>query len=143
MKKITVLLSLFSFIICIAPESFSQCEPEKYTAMCIPKLMDGFNFVKSYTVNGDNGSKSKVEYSNVFAKGTQYYINLCNEEADLDGLIVNIFDSNRNQVASSFKNGSYYPGIIFPCSATGIYYITYTFNDSQSYCGGSVLGFKR
>lgn len=143
MKKIIITFSLIALIIAVAPESKSQCDAERYTEMCIPKLMDGFNFVKSYKVNGEEGSKSKIEYSYVFAKGTQYYINLCNDGEDTDGMIVNIYDSNRKQVATSYANGNYYPGIIYPCNATGIYYITYTFKDSQNHCGGSVLGFKR
>jgi hypothetical protein len=143
MKKIIITLSLIALIFVVAPESISQCDAERYTEMCIPKLMDGFNFVKSYKVNGEEGNKSKIEYSYVFAKGTQYYINLCNDGEDTDGMIVNIYDSNRKQVATSYANGNYYPGIIYPCNATGIYYITYTFKDSQNHCGGSVLGFKR
>lgn len=143
MKKIIITLSLLALIVIVSPESISQCDAERYTEMCIPKLMDGFNFVKSYKVNGEAGNKGKIEYSYVFAKGTQYYINLCNDGTETDGMIVNIYDSNRKQVATSFANGNFYPGIIYPCNATGIYYITYTFKDSQNHCGGSVLGFKR
>lgn len=143
MKKIVLIISFAAFGLLIAPESEGQCNPEKYAEMCIPKLMEGFNFVKSYKVNGEEGNKSKVEYSYVFAKGTQYYINLCNGGTDTDGMIVNIYNANRQQVASSFMNGKYYPGIVYPCSSTGIYYITYTFKDSETFCGGSVLGFKR
>lgn len=143
MKKLILIVSFAACSLLISPESKAQCNPEMYAELCIPKLMDGFNFVKSYKVNGEAGSKSKVEYSYVFAKGTQYYLNLCNEGANTDGMIVNIYDANRKPVASSFANGKYYPGIVYPCNATGIYYITYTFKDSENFCGGSVLGFKR
>jgi hypothetical protein len=53
-----------------------------------------------------------------------------------------LFDSNRNKVASSKINGQLVSAIAYPCNATGIYYIQYTF-DGGGKCGGSALGFKR
>ena len=133
------------FLLCVGISSLSvaQCNPDDFTTACVPRLATGFNFLKSYKIDGEGGSKAKVEYSYVFTKGTQYYINLCANGATTDGIVVSLFDSNRNQVATSKIDNQLATAIAYPCNATGIYYITYTFDKSSKYCGGSALGFKR
>ncbi|GIV37292.1 MAG: hypothetical protein KatS3mg032_1671 [Cyclobacteriaceae bacterium] len=121
----------------------AQCNSEALSNQCIPKLAAGFNFLKSYKIDGEGGSKDKVEYSYVFTKGTQYMINICAPNQPTDGIVVTLYDSNRNKVATSKVNGQYISAIAYPCNATGIYYIQYTFDGSSTYCGGSALGFKR
>jgi hypothetical protein len=120
-----------------------QCNSDNFSNACIPKLASGFNFLKSYKIDGDGGSKDKVEYSYVFTKGTQYMINICANGTATDGIVVSLFDSNRNKVATSKINGQFISAIAYPCNATGIYYIQYTFDGSAAHCGGSALGFKR
>ena len=134
---------LAALLMVVNHTSNAQCNPESLTENCIPKLADGFNYLKSYKINGDGGSKDKVEYSYVFTKGTQYMINLCAMGEQTDGIVVNLFDSNRNKVVSSKVDGQYISAIVYPCNNTGIYYIQYTFDNSKNYCGGSALGFKR
>ncbi len=142
MKK-AISITLLLFIIgASSAELNGQCNPDNFANACIPKLASGFNFLKSYKVDGEGG-KDKVEYSYVFTKGTQYMINLCANGAATDGIIVTIFDSSRNKVASSKINGQFISAIAYPCNATGIYYIQYTFDGSTGKCGGSALGFKR
>ena len=119
----------------------SQCNPDNFANACIPKLASGFNFLKSYRV--EKGAKEFVEYSYVFTKGTQYMINICAAGQATDGIVVSLYDSNRNKVASSKVNGQFISAIAYPCNTTGIYYIQYTFDGSTGYCGGSALGFKR
>jgi hypothetical protein len=109
----------------------------------ISELQDGFIFLKSFKVDGQGGTKSMVEYSYVFSKDTQYYLNICNDGLETDGIVVTMYDSKRQVVTTNFNEGKFYSGFIYPCNATGIYYITFTFEGSQNYCGGSVLGFKR
>ena len=121
----------------------AQCNADSYTEECLSKLQPGFTFLKSFKVDGQGGAKSKVEYSYVFSKDTQYYINVCAEGEGTDGIVVTMYDSNRKLVATNYANGKFFPGIVYPCNATGIYYISFTFNGSSNYCGGSVLGFKR
>jgi hypothetical protein len=143
MKK-AISITLLMFIIAAGSvELNGQCNPDNFANACIPKLASGFNFLKSYKVDGAGGTKDKVEYSYVFTKGTQYMINLCAAGAATDGIIVTIFDSGRNKVASSKINGQFISAIAYPCNATGIYYIQYTFDGSAGKCGGSALGFKR
>ncbi len=70
-------------------------------------------------------------------------INLCANGAATDGIVVSLFDSGRNKVTTNKVNGQFVSAIVYPCNATGIYYIQYTFDGSASKCGGSALGFKR
>jgi len=143
MKKIFSITLLMIIIGAGTTKLAGQCNPDNFANACIPKLSSGFNFLKSYKVDGEGGSKEKVEYSYVFTKGTQYMINLCATGTATDGIIVTLFDSSRNKVASSKINGQFISAIAYPCNATGIYYIQYTFDGSAGKCGGSALGFKR
>jgi len=119
----------------------AQCNAEILSTQCIPKLASGFNFLKSYKV--EKAGKEYVEYSYVFTKGTQYMINICSPGQNTDGIVVTLYDSKRNKVASNKVKDEYISAIAYPCNATGIYYIQYTFDDASSACGGSALGFKR
>lgn len=139
MKK-SILITFLIGIICML-EVLAQCNSEALSNQCIPKLAAGFNFLKSYKI--EKGGKEFVEYSYVFTKGTQYMINICAQGQATDGIVVSLFDSNRNKVASSKVNGQFISAIAYPCNTTGIYYIQYTFDGSASNCGGSALGFKR
>ena len=139
MKKL--LIFVFSVFVFSTLDVIAQCNAESLSTACIPKLTTGFNFFKSYKI--EKGGKEFVEYSYVFTKGTQYMINICANPQPTDGIIVSLYDSNRNKVATSKVNGQYISAIAYPCNTTGIYYIQYTFDGSTSYCGGSALGFKR
>ena len=141
MRKTAVILVLS--LAFFSADVMGQCNPDDFTTACVPQLATGFNFLKSYKIDGEGGAKGKVEYSYVFTKGTQYYINVCAAGTATDGIVVSLFDSNRNQVATSKIDNQLVKAIAFPWSATGIYYIQYTFDKSASYCGGSALGFKR
>ncbi len=138
MKKLIIITAvLFSSLYSSAN---AQCNPDGFTTECIPKLADGFNFLKGYKIDGKDGEKAKVEFSYVFTKGTQYMINICAGESNI---VISLYDSKRNKVASSKINDQYATAIAFPCKATSIYYISYTFDDASGYCGGSALGFRK
>lgn len=142
MKKLIFALGII-LVTSTLNQAVAQCNTEKYIEACIPKLQEGFTFLKSYNIDGEGGAKSKVEYSYVFTKGATYQILICNEGQSTDGIVLTLYDSNRKAVASTKYQGSTLSAIAFPCQVTGIYYITYTFEGSSNYCGGSVLGFKR
>ena len=139
MKKLFI--SIIAVIVVSAMDVIGQCNADNLSTQCIPKLTQGFNFLKSYKI--EKGAKDYVEYSYVFTKGAQYMINICASGQNTDGIVVTLFDSNRNKVASSKFNGQFLSAMTYPCNTTGIYYIQYTFDGSSSYCGGSAMGFKR
>lgn len=141
MKKLVYAVLCLSLLGMRPAPDDQECNSENLATACIPKLSNGFNFLKSYKVDGL--AKDKVEYSYVFTKGTQYLINLCTNGTNTDGIVVSIFDKERNKVATSKVNGQFISAIAYPCNATGIYYIQYTFDEPSSHCGGSAMGFKR
>ena len=122
---------------------YGQCNTKELSSNCVSKVQDGFTFLKSFSIDGNRGSREKVEYSYVFSKDTQYNLNICSGGENTDGIIVTIYDSKRRVASTNFANNKIFPGIIFACKATGIYYITFTFEESQNFCGGSVLAFKK
>lgn len=140
MKMRNILLSFF-IVFTQVHFSAAQCNSDELSNTCIPKLSGGFNFLKAYKING-KADTDKVEYSYVFAKGTQYMITLC-EQADAKSIVLTIYDSQRNKVASSKIDGALLSAIAYPCNATGIYYLQYTFEKGSGLCAGSALGFKR
>lgn len=123
--------------------AFAQCDAAQKAATCAPNPGSGYTLIKSFEVDGKGGTKDKVEYSYVFTKGTKYLVNVCGDATSPDGVVVTLYDKYRNKVATNSVNGSVVKAIAYPCSATGIYYITYTFEKSKEYCGGSTIGFKR
>ena len=143
MKKVFVTLSLFAFFFLTGNMAQAQCSASELADNCITQLNDGFNFVKSFPIDGENGGKNKIEYSYVFAKGTEYSINICTGSENPDGIVVSLYDSNRRKLTTNAASGKVFKGLRYNCNSTGIYYITFTFDGSQQFCGGSVLGFKR
>jgi len=138
-SSITLVLILLN----LGTTVLAQCDFQIQSQNCISKIKDGFIYVKSFNVNGQKGSKQKIEYSYVMTKDTQYYLNICTSEEDTDGIIITIYDSNRNPVSTNHAENKFFPALIFQCGATGIYYITYTFKNSKNFCGGSTLAFKK
>lgn len=143
MKNFITALSLLTVSVLVSGSASAQCNASDLADNCISQLADGFNFVKSFPIDGQGGNKEKIEYSYVFATGTEYTINICTAGEAPDGIVVSLYDSNRRLVTTNQANGKIYKGVRYNCNSTGIYYITFTFKDSQANCGGSVLGFKR
>ncbi len=136
-KSIFILLIVTAF----SAKSMAQCKSEDLINACVPKLSaSGFNFLKTYKIDGEK-DLTKVEYSYVFTKGTQYMIAICGETEGT--VMLTIYDSERNKVASNKVKGTLLTGLVYPCNATGIYYLQYTFEGTSQRCGGSVLGFKK
>jgi len=140
MKRLLFFITLFSSAASVA---LGQCDAANIASRCAPGPESGYTLIKSFEVDGKGGSKTKIEYSYVFTKGTKYLVNVCGELDAPDGVVVTLYDKYRNKVASNLYDGQVLKAISYPCSATGIYYISYTFEESKEYCGGSTIGFKR
>ncbi len=137
---------LVNFLILIGISSsvaFAQCDASQRAAGCAPNPDSGYTLIKTFEVDGKGGEKEKIEYSYVFTKGTKYLVNVCGNQDSPDGVVVTLYDKYRNKVATNLVQGNVVKAFAYPCSATGIYYITYTFEKSAEYCGGSTIGFKR
>ena len=140
MKRLVFFITVFCFTTSV---SFGQCDAAGTAAGCVPNPDSGYTLIKSFEVDGKGGTKTKIEYSYVFTKGTKYLVNVCGGAKTPDGVVVTLYDKYRNKVASNLVDGKVVKAISYPCSATGIYYITYTFYESKNFCGGSTIGFKR
>jgi hypothetical protein len=140
MKKLLLTFALVFSCIFVAN---AQCDAEVYSAKSLKALATGFTFVKSYKVDGKNGIRKQIEYTCVFSKDTNYMIRMSGKDGGAQGMIVTLYDSQRNELATSHVNNKFFPGWTYKCKATGIYYLSFTFKDSQSYCGAAVLGFRR
>lgn len=134
--NIAVLLCAFATINVAA-----QCNSDDLVNGVVSSLPVGYNFLKSYKIEGEPDLE-KIEFSYVLTRGTQYTFILKDRNPSL-GTVVTLFDTKRNRVASNKIGNETVSAVAFPCNATGIYYIQYTFLPGSARCGGSVLGFKR
>ncbi len=144
MKKLFIIGCLMAAFALLSTESASaQCNAELYNNKCLQKLQGGYTFVKSYRIDGKNGARKKIEYTCVLSKDTNYQLQVQSKDGAAVGIIGTLYDSKRNRKASTYYNNKFYEEVTYKCRATGIYYLTFTFKDSKSYCGAAVLGFRR
>ena len=136
MVIIIALISMFSKL-------YAQGEPSNQADKYNTVLPAGFNIIKTFAVKDGGSSMGKVEYSYPFTKDTQYIVNISSADASNEGIIITLYDSNRHKLVSSDGKDRDLSSIIFNCKMTGIYYITYTFENTMKFCGESILGFKK
>jgi hypothetical protein len=139
LHKILVLLMMLG----LAWNAQAQCNAELYSQRCLKKLDNGYVFIKSFRIDGKDGARKKVEYTCVFSKGTSYQIYIASADGNATGIIGTLFDPERKKLASNYFDGKFFGSLRYDCRATGIYYLSFTFLDTDSYCGAAVMGFKR
>ena len=135
-------LVLVSFCLTMSFQASAQCDAEIYTSQALKALTPGFTFVKAYKIDGKEGNRKQIEYTCVMNKDNDYMMRLASKDGVSNGIIVTLYDPQRNELATNHISNKAFVGWTFKCSATGVYYITFTFKDAPSYCGGAVLGFK-
>ncbi|TAD99356.1 MAG: hypothetical protein EAZ97_08965 [Bacteroidetes bacterium] len=144
MKNLKVSIFFLLFLMVGTSVSFAQdCDSELYSNISLKKLNDGYTFIKSFKIDGKGGQRKDIEYTCVFSKDTKYRIIMQSKDDAATGIVATLFDAKRVELATSFQANKFYEGWIYVCKATGIYYLRFSFKDSNSYCGGAVLGFKR
>ena len=136
------LLALAVFPISLTIAS-AQCSPEEHSLDCIERIREGFIYLKSYNIDGNKDSKAMVEYTTVFSRDTQYVLYICTGLSDTDGIILTIYNPQREIMATNNTGDNINSELEFNCTTTGIYYLTFTFQSSKNMCGGCVLSFKR
>lgn len=133
-------IALFASVF-LGQSAHAQCNPDESLKTSVTTLADGFNFVKSYTIAAP-ANKESVEFSYVFTKGTQYMLTLA-DAGSANSIVVTLYDSERRKVASNKIQGTIASALVYPCNATGIYYMEFSFDAGSSRCGASALGFKK
>src|SRR5690349_8752684 len=143
MKKLILTFSssalvLFSSVMMVQ----SQCDSDAFRDECTKKLQ-GNIFLKEYKINSRDAQKGgPIEYSCTFNKGNNYFMSVCSGSSTVN-MVVNLYDKDRRLLATSFdvRNQKYYPALVYRCTTTGIYYLSFAFNGGEG-CGVSVLGFQ-
>lgn len=120
------------------------CDAKAYKDKCVEEIPEGYTFLKSYTLDGQNGARRKIQNSYIFSKNTQYLLLINNGGANkVNGLKVTIYDSNRRKIAESYANNRFYSGVGYKCNVTGIYHFEFEYVERSNFCGAGVLTFKR
>ena len=119
-----------------------QCEADKDAALCIKMKTEGYHMVKSYKLDGQS-NPGPIEISSVLAKDTDYYISTCESGQISDQIVVTIYNSKRKKIKSNSEGGTIASSLTFNCKTTGVYYITYTHEESKAFCGLSAVSFKK
>ena len=57
--------------------------------------------MKSFSIDGQDKTREKIEYTIVLSKDIQYNFQICSSGVGADGIILTIFDAKRNAVASN------------------------------------------
>ena len=83
-----------------------------------------------------------IEYTAVMSKDTRYAFRICTSDKSADGIVLTIFDSNRNEIISNREKTVIHPELNHLCNSTGIYYLRFTFYESRDKCGGCIMSFR-
>jgi hypothetical protein len=132
-----LMLSLSSF------SAFAQCNADLYSEKSMKSISQGFLFEKSFRIDGKGGRAKKIEYSCILSKDVNYSFIMNTKDGGATGLVFELLDSQRNKVATNFVNNKYFAGLEYKCGSTGIYYLSFSFKESQTQCGAAVLAFRR
>lgn len=142
MRKL--ILSLLTIALgMLAHDSFAQCNSELYGEKSMKNISPGFLYEKTYRIDGKDGAKRKIEYSTVLSKDINYCFSMNTKDGGSNGMIFQLFDGQRNVVATNYINDKFFSKLEYKCKSTGLYFLSFTFKESQSHCGAAVLAFKR
>jgi hypothetical protein len=131
---------IFLFIVlCYSINSFGQCSAE-FIGVNTDKL-NGFKIMKSYRLDGKGGKRKKVEYTIVASKNTKYRLLFYSKDGGSD-VVLTIQDATRNTCTTNLINGKTKKWLDFE-APTNMYYLTFTFINSNSYCGYAIMGYKQ
>jgi len=145
MKKSGIIILLLIFgLLSVTSKNYGQCGSDQFLDNCVSSL-DTYTFIKAFNVQLKKKKEDNVLYSYVFSKGSTYMVINCDQEIPKQRMIINLYDRNHKLIASSYdsKRRKHYSEILFPCEATGVYYIKAQFEGSKGGCGVCILGFDK
>ena len=140
MKKIWFFI--WFLVASVSHSAFGQCQSDEFLDNCASKL-ESFTFIKAF--NSSMTKAGKEEFSYVFSKGSNYLIIVCDQNKPGERLIISLYDRNRKLIASTYNSATktYYPDLLYPCTATGVYYLEAKLEGSKGGCGVTILGFMK
>ena len=145
MKKFRVItIALFLGGLLIPGINYGQCDSDDFLDNCAPSL-DTYTYIKKFPVAVKRKKSENTVFSYVFSKGSTYKLIVCDQDSEGGKMIINFYDRNRKLIASSYDKRSrlHHDVLLFPCTATGVYYIEGSFDGSGGGCGVCILGFDK
>lgn len=133
---------MFGF--CFAQNAMAQCDSDDFLDNCAAQL-ETYTFIKAFNTTLKASAGAKQEMSYVFSKGSEYIIVACDQNAKGGKLIISLYDRMHKLVASTYspQMKRHFPSLVFPCQATGVYYIEFKFEGDKGGCGVGILGFDK
>ena len=102
-----------------------------------------FTYLKTIYIDNTKLQDKPNMVTYLFSKGSTYMVLCCDQAIKGSRLIVNVYDKDKNLIATNKLKKKVYPSIQYPRSATGIYYIESFYEDSKDPCGVNILGFTK
>lgn len=133
------------FIVLVSTSFISRDDCDGYKAC--PLDLSQYTLVKSYKVSLERGKyvEPKARFSIMLSKGTRYRINGCsNKDYSKNNFLFALFD-NYGKVAQNLDEdkSKYFEAIEYECKKTGVYYLTYSFEDGGEGCGFGSISIKK
>ena len=123
-------------------QTVSECGDANFSSCS--NLLAKFTLAKSISIKPSmyKYGGEKKEFSYFFSKGSTYVITLCDNNPVSNKVLVDLFDKNKRLIARNYDQTTkkYFNKIYFPCSATGVYYLKYSFQGGKPTCAVSELG---
>ncbi len=136
------------FLLCglfLIPEKNSgQCASNEFLDNCATSL-GTYTFIKAFHIKIKPRKKYTIEYSYIFSKGSSYIIVICDRNIEGKRMITNLYDRSHKLVVSNYdkENSEYHSYFVYPCTATGVYYIESYFEGTKGGCGVNIIGFSK
>ena len=145
MKTSVLKFAILTFVTFLwSTNLLAQCNSTQHYETAEKALEEGFTLTpKRYRVDGTQKASQKIKYTIVLAKGTEYQFLVASADGGADGIILTLLDVDKNEVATNYREKTFHERTNYTCTKTGIYYLVFTFKDTDNYCGGAVIGFKR
>jgi hypothetical protein len=131
----------FIFFLAVAALSYGQ-SVDPLISKCATNAGDNARYLKDFRIQlGKSSNQNELRFRANMSlwKNTKYRFTMCNAESSKGQLILTIKDKSNKIILSSFdkNSGKIYSFVDFECQKSGIYQISYDFNEGQQ---GSAVG---
>ena len=109
----------------------------------IDKALAGYQYEKTFRVDGKGGRLQYMEYTIVMRAGSTYKFTIQSPEGNANGIVMKVYDRRtKKRVFSNYTSSGVGQEVTYTCEKTGIYDIQFSFKGSKSYCGICICGRK-
>lgn len=143
MKKILLTTIVFGIIILgFTKLTNAQCNDE-LTGKCMPDI-GNFKFLKSFPIRLKETKKGApletVKFNVTLNQGVTYKIVACNA-SEFPGKSVISLNQGMKMLGTTYDatTKKHYPGIIYQCTASGIYSLSFYFEDGLEGCAVGII----